>query len=133
MKITNLENSKKLREAGFEDCAIYAWYVDEENNHWLQEIARASNTVINSRGEKVGVTYAARAYDLETLIEALPKQIAIGEGRSPVSSFIFSKAGIGYAQKPAIEFQEFILHHESQSLADAAALLWLLLKSKTLI
>jgi hypothetical protein len=72
-------------------------------------------------------------YDLETILEALPTKIARGEGRAPTSSFIFTKDGMGYAQKPQIEFQEFIEHHENASLADTAARLLILLHEKGLI
>ena len=71
MKTTNYEISKQLAEAGFEDGYIYAWYFDLEGLPWIQEIQHAKNIAVNRHGEETRLTFAAPAYDLETILEAL--------------------------------------------------------------
>ena len=75
MKTTNFEISKKLKEAGFEDSYIYAWYSDSEGLPWIQEIQHAKPTAVNKYREEVKLTFTAPAYDLETLLDALPDSI----------------------------------------------------------
>ena len=116
MKTTNYEISKQLAEAGFKDDFEFGYTHDGQFTNYY--------------GNIVSDRIKTPAYDLETLLEALPSKIARGEGRSPTSSFIFTKDGIGYAQKPQIEFQEFINQQENESLADTAARLWLKLKQE---
>ena len=75
MKTTSYEISKKLKEAGFEDSYIYAWYSDLEGLPWIQEIQHAKPTAVNKYREEVKLTFTAPAYDLETLLDALPDSI----------------------------------------------------------
>ncbi len=124
MKATNYEISKQLAEAGFKSAINWAWV---KLNGDLLRVHLSQLHLVHTELEKI------IAYDLETILEALPTKIAIGEGRAPISFFTFTKNGMGYARKPQIEFQEFIQHHENESLADTAARLLLSLHKKNLI
>lgn len=155
MKTTSYGISKKLKEAGFEDSYIYAWYSDSEGLPWIQEIQHAKPTAVNKYGEEVKLTFTAPAYDLETLIDALPDSIT-REYKSKVNwevkafreRLIIEKEEIryscddienaddanryfneyGYMQDISI-FKKF----NDKSLADTAGRLWLLLKEKGLV
>ena len=132
MKITSYEISKQLAEAGFAEAgsdaspnwSCWAWV---KLNGDLLGLHLSQFHLVDPKLEKIA------AYNLETILDALPPKIARGEGRSPTSSFIFTKNGMGYAQKPQIEFQEFINRQENESLADTAAKLWLKLKKEGLV
>lgn len=122
MKTTSYEISKKLKEAGFEDSYIYAWYSDSEGLPWIQEIRHAKPTVVNKYGEEVKLTFSAPAYDLETILDALKqtgKRIMI-----VVKSDIW---GINF------NYEFNIYSKENESLADTAGRMWLLLKEKGLV
>lgn len=43
---------------------------------WIQEIKHAKPTVVNKYDKELKLTFTAPAYDLETLLEALPKYVA---------------------------------------------------------
>ena len=121
-KTTSYEISKKLKEAGFEDSYIYAWYSDSEGLPWIQEIQHAKPTAVNKYGEEVKLTYIAPAYDLETLLDALKqtgKRIMIA-GKS-------DNWGINFDY----EFNKY--SQENESLADVAGKMWLMLKEKGII
>ncbi len=62
MKTTNYEISKKLKEAGFEAETDFYWYCYDKGQE-MRHIADA-----DGRGN-------VKAYDLETLLDALPKKI----------------------------------------------------------
>jgi len=128
MKTTSYEISKKLAEVGLSEQLGFCDYYYNKYKQ-LKIIGQESYT--DDEPEETMVD--CFAYDLETILEALPKQIERGEGRSPTSSFIFTKAGMGYAQKPQFEFREFLVCYENESLADTAARLLILLHNKGLI
>ena len=119
MKTTNYEISKKLKEAGFEDSYIYAWYSDSEGLPWIQEIQHAKPTAVNKYREEVKLTFTAPAYDLETILDALKqpdKRIII------VIKSDYCEIGFGH------HFDK--CSKENESFADTAGRLWLMLKEK---
>ena len=118
-KTTSYEISKKLKEAGFEDSYIYAWYSDSEGLPWVQEIQHAKPTAVNKYGEKVKLTYIAPAYDLETLLDALKQT-----GKRIMIEIKSDNWGINFAY----EFNKY--SKENESLADTAGKMWLMLKEK---
>lgn len=120
-KTTSYEISKKLKEAGFEDSYIYAWYSDSEGLPWIQEIQHAKPTAVNKYGEEVKLTFTAPAYDLETLLYALPK---INK-----QEYLLCSGGIVYLNDDYISVGK----EKNESLADTAGRMWLLLKEKGLI
>lgn len=136
MKTTNYEISKQLAEAGFRAKTDFCWYeyktINGSPNINLCYIG--DDCDFDSKPMQPPLDERSTlCFDLETILEALPPKIARGEGRSPTSSFIFTKNGMGYAQKPQIEFQEFINRQVNESLADTVAKLWLKLKKEGLV
>jgi hypothetical protein len=120
-KTTNYEISKKLAEIGF----------DKETNFYFTEIApdkfKAEYYTNNNK------YFLLKSYDLETLLDALPEKIKVGIDRAPQSKFYFDKISFGYAKEPKIEFQFYCRIQKSESLADTAGRLIILLESKNLI
>ena len=155
MKTTSYEISKKLEEAGFKASYIYAWYSDSEGLPWVQEIQQVKPTAINKYGKEVKLTFTAPAYDLETLLDALPDSITReykskedGEVREFKETLKIDKYEICYrcnnienaddANRYYQEYgymQEFSIYNFSNtgSLADTAGRMWLMLKEKGII
>jgi len=127
-KTTNYEISKKLAEIGFKagNWAEYVWAKDEDG-----DIGCETKGVIGLRWGKH--EELCESYDLETLLDALPEKIKVGIDRTPQSKFYFDKISFGYAKEPKIEFQFYCRIQESESLADTAGRLIILLESKNLI
>ena len=126
MKTTSYEISKKLEEAGFEASYIYAWYSDSEGLPWVQEIQHVKPTAINKYGKEVKLTFTAPAYDLETLLDALPNATEI------IISSLTGKR-IFYLDSNIRGNEISITIEENESLADTAGRMWLMLKEKGLI
>lgn len=139
MKTTSYEISKKLKEAGFEAETDFYWYC-YDNGQQMRHIADA-----DGKGN-------VKAYDLETLIDALPdfitreyKSKEDGEVREFRERLKIEKEEIryscddienaddtnrfyqeyGYMQDISI-FKKF----NNESLADTAGKMWLMLKEK---
>ena len=125
MKTTNYEISKQLKEAGFEASYIYAWYSDSEGLPWIQEI-HAKPTAINKYGKEVKLTFTAPAYDLETILDALPNTTEI-----IISSLTGER--IFYLDSNIRGNEVSIAIEENESLADTAGKMWLELKKKNLL
>ena len=143
MKTTSYEISKKLKEAGFEAETNFYWYC-YDNGREMRHIADA-----DGKGD-------VEAYDLETLLDALPDFITReykSKNDSSVNKFkerlIIEKNEIRYscddienaddANRYFNEYgymQEFSVHNfkfNNESLADIAGKMWLLLKEKGII
>ena len=118
MKVTSYEISKKLKEIGFKteteinwveyqkydrDKEIITWHEDERVETWES---------VNS---------LCRAYDLETILEALPRRI---EGQQKLC---FDKDSFGYFEAESIK------RLQKESLTDCAARMLILLHEKGLI
>lgn len=124
MKTTNYENSKKLAEIGFKA---------ETKNEVYNE-----NYVVN--GEE-----PLPSYDLETLLEALPKEIELDRDNNFKEGFLklqygrWHIKGIGYfcAEDAPIylggEIALAVSFEGNESLADTAARLLILLHEKNII
>ena len=139
---TNFEISKKLKEAGFDAETDFFWYCYDKGQE-MRHIADA-----DGKGN-------VKAYDLETIIDALPdfitkeyKSKEDGEVREFRERLIIEKEEIryscddienaddanrfyqeyGYMQDISI-FKKF----NDKSLADTAGKMWLLLKEKGVV
>ena len=125
MKTTSYEISKKLKEAGFEDSYIYAWYSDLEGLPWIQEIQHAKPTAVNKYREEVKLTFTAPAYDLETILDALPARIEKNEKlydlllRHNILGYYATSLKLDYDN---IQLDDYIfeLYDHDKSLADTA-------------
>lgn len=149
-KTTSYEISKKLEEAGFKASYIYAWYTDSEGSSWIQEIQHVKPTAINRYGKEVKLTFIAPAYDLETLLDALPESIQYKSSdwyylflRAP-SRFSETNKTLGYYNECSEYMDNFMMGCEdgifevsklspNESLADTAGKMWLILKEKGLV
>lgn len=130
MKLTSYEISKKLKEAGFEAEAEYYWH-EINDKIGLHHVARAGFGGIKS-------------YDLETTLDALPKQCQVswyGElGKSQaVLRLTIEKDKIFY-NHASDELRNAMYWREkeaqktgNESLADTAGKMWLMLKEKGLV
>lgn len=129
-KTTNFEISKKLKEAGFDAEADYYWHS------------------INAKIELLHVARAGlgdvKSYDLETILDALPKQYLVswyGElGKSQaILRLTIEKDKILYNHdsdelRNAMYWREKEVQKTgNESLADTAGKMWLLLKEKGLV
>ena len=146
-KTTSYEISKKLKEAGFEADADYYWVENKE------EIICVNIYVFSdymSGGKKL-----CHAYDLETILDALPDSIIReykSKNDSSVNKFkerlIIEKNEIRYscddienADDANRYYQEYgymqdislFKKFNDNSLADTAGKMWLLLKEKEII
>ena len=140
MKTTNYEISKQLKEAGFEASYIYAWYSDSEGLPWVQEIQYVKPTAINKYGKEVKLTFTAPAYDLETILDALPKKIEFKEKEycfwmqwSGSSDCYLMGYVHGNLRATELEVWREDENKNSESLADTAGRMWLELKKKNLL
>lgn len=140
MKTTSYEISKKLAEIGFKAECAYLWFEPDQAirvGDWITPI----NKIEIHNKEKItylpdnNISYPA--YDLETLIEALPDFINIWDG----GNLEIAKDSIGYrisygnpvdCDYDTLETY-FINKDENESLTDTAARLLILLAEKGLI
>jgi hypothetical protein len=131
MKTTNFENSKKLAEIGFKADTKNWWMLSafNEPTHQLKTYNRFE--------DYVGDNY--RAYDLETILEALPKTLTIDE-RRPTICHIKLKIFFDVDGKNYIGYQSFegfhpklTLEQGNESLVDTAARLLIALHEADLI
>jgi len=140
MKTTSYEISKKLKEAGFEAETNFYWYC-YDNGREMRHIADA-----DGKGD-------VEAYDLETLLDALPESIQYKKYKSSDWYYLFLRAPsrfsetnktLGYYNECSEYMDNFRMGCEdgifevsklspNESLADTAGRMWLLLKEKGLI
>jgi hypothetical protein len=140
MKTTSYEISKKLKEAGFEAETNFYWYC-YDNGREMRHIADA-----DGKGD-------VEAYDLETLLDALPESIQYKKYKSSDWYYLFLRAPsrfsetnktLGYYNKCSEYMDNFRMGEEhgifevsklspNESLADVAGKMWLMLKEKGLI
>ena len=140
--MTNFEISKKLKEAGFEAETDFYWYC-YDNGQQMRHIADA-----DGKGN-------VKAYDLETILDALPDSITReykskenGEVKKFKEKLIIEKNEIRYscddienADDANRYFQEYgymqdigvFKKFDENSLADTAGRMWLELKEKNLL
>ena len=136
MKTTSYEISKKLKEAGFEAEADYNFIERNNQKAFLINIKELSGIEIMN---EIGVFI--KAYDLETLLDALPKKLANKYGKKHALKLSYDTKlnWIYYADKEdyILFFNDYayceIKSQENESLADTAGRMWLMLKEKGLI
>lgn len=129
MKTTNYEISKKLKEAGFDAQSSFFWC---ELGKDLIKIHISQSHSVPESIDKI------KAYDLETLLDALPKKIKFKEKEY---CFWMQWSGcsdcyiMGYVHGNlrATELEVSRYDDENKSLADIAGEMWLILKKKGLI
>ena len=143
MKTTSYEISKKLEEAGFKAETNFYWYRYYDDGLRMRHIADA-----DGKGD-------VEAYDLETILDALPDSITReykskedGEVREFKETLKIDKYEICYrcnnienaddANRYYQEYgymQEFSIYNFSNtgSLADTAGKMWLMLKEKGIV
>ena len=150
MKTTNYEISKQLKEAGFKGGYIFAWYddPDPESLPWIQEI-QAKPIAVNRYGKEIKLTFSAPAYDLETILDALPAFIMYNRYKDTFLDknarcyYLFlGNNTLGYYGE-CHEYRdnysmgdgifEFSKSSLNESLADTAGRMWLQLKKKNLL
>ena len=132
MKTTNYEISKQLAEAGFAAATEFYWVKWLEGEPELVHEKEQTPALI----EKVG------AWDLETILEALPKNIITYPDEKiteqPIEKLRLEMDEIGYYFSDKDDYGRdncftYLHREESESLADCAAKLWLKLKKENLI
>ena len=132
MKTTNYLISKQLAEAGFEAETQFYWVKWLEGEPELVHEKEQTPALI----EKVG------AWDLETILEALPKNIITYPDEKiteqPIEKLRLEMDEIGYYFSDKDDYGRdncftYLHREESESLADTAARLLLLLHENNLI
>ena len=129
MKTTNFEISKKLKEAGFEAESSFFWCRLDKD---LIRIHISQSHSVPESIDKI------KAYDLETILDALPAFI---EHNNITYALWVWNNGIGYYPNYDKYSGEGVYNMENgiyefgddESLADTAGRLWLMLKEKGLI
>lgn len=122
MKTTNYKISKQLAEAGFRTETEFYWA------KWHKE---GESEIMTTNQETPNLFEAVPAYDLETILEALPKNIDIKNKTYGLRVHFSADIFIGYQDFQGFHL-EFNFMKESKSLADVAARLWLKLKKEGL-
>ena len=120
MKKTSYETSKKLAEAGFKAETDFYWVKWNAGEPELVHEKEQTPALI----EKVG------AWDLETILEALPAKLTHGKltSRPQIS---YDRNDFWKVYYPLSEYE--VNGGSSESLADTAAKLWLKLKKEGLV
>ena len=111
-KTTSYEISKKLKEAGFDAKSSFFWCRLDKD---LVRIHISQSHSVPESIDKI------KAYDLETILDALPK---INK-----QEYLLCSGGIVYLNDDYISVGK----EKNESLADTAGKMWLLLKEKGLI
>ena len=117
MKTTNFEISKQLAEAGFKRETEFGYDKSGQIDYPI-----CNNSLIH-----------IKCYDLETILEALPNFIenVTGTGNCLVIDVAFGE--IHYEGDSDNDAMFITTTEENESLADAAAKLWLKLKKEGLV
>ena len=132
MKTTNYEISKQLAEAGFEaETEFYCVKWNEGEPELVHESQQTPNLI-----------ESVPAWDLETILEALPKNIITYPDEKiteqPIEKLRLEMDEIGYYFSDKDDYGRdncftYLHREESESLADCAARLWLKLKQEGLV
>lgn len=129
MKVTSYEISKKLAKIGFKAGTEFYWSLNENGKPFNFRIT----THILQFSEYGWETFDRYgAYDLETILEALPEWIHDKETCSSEESLELTKNCIQYSSTLSFNYHR-VDRQENESLADTAARLLILLESKGLI
>ena len=132
MKTTSYEISKQLAEAGFEaETEFYCVKWNEGEPELVHESQQTPNLI-----------ESVPAWDLETILEALPKNIITYPDEKiteqPIEKLRLEMDEIGYYFSDKDDYGRdncftYLHREESESLADCAARLWLKLKQEGLV
>jgi len=121
-KTTNYEISKKLKEIGF----------DKETNFYFTEVAPDKFEAQYYTNNKEYLLL--KSYDLETLLDALPKELNLFLGKTWLSLNLSNKSqSIGYGSEEEYAPEFYFIKEENESLADTAGRLLIILHEKNLI
>jgi|GEM_PF-1889276 len=130
MKTTNYEISKELAEAGFEQKFPPAFYHVNSNGTLYYRTAQKEYS--NLKG-----IFNVKSYDLETILEALPKQhdfFSRGIGKYELRIWYHEgKAFVGYQNYTGFDKVMTFEQEQNESIADTAARLLILLHEKGLV
>ena len=126
MKTTNYEISKKLKEIGFRTRSdfyyTYAYTTEDDRDVFFVDYCRS---------EPIGKCYPA--YDLETILDALPDEKYDKEVASFSEVLELSKDYICYDSELPKDRKFIIWREEKESLADTAARLLIKLVEKGMV
>lgn len=136
MKTTNYEISRQLAEAGFKGEHDFSWY-KKKSGKKLLNYSRCGTVIFQNSKDRILDYYefCFPAYDLETILEALPKRIDINGVGCRFEMYSFADLdrneliSIGYMRTRNFT----VLSSKNESLADTAAKMWLKLKKENLI
>ena len=118
IKVTSYLISKKLAEIGFwGNCDTIFWY-DKNGNLDYDQVG-----ITLTREQQAEATLA---YDLETILTALPKRISRGKDYSDYK-LTLSHSDVAYEMKYGTWEESIISRNPGESLADCAARLLILL------
>lgn len=129
MKTTNYEISKQLAEAGFE----------AETQFYLVKWLEGEPELVHENQQTPNLIESVPAYDLETILEALPNFIENknkGENLFYKSNCLIIDVAFGeihYEGDSDNDAMFITTAEENESLADCAAKMWLKLKKENLI
>ena len=131
-KTTSYEISKKLKEAGFDKGSAF--------DHFKSKCGGGGIFYV-WEGIKGGYEEEFFSYDLETILDALPKKLANKYGKNGALKLSYDTKlnWIYYADKEdyILFFNDYafceIKSQENESLADTAGRMWLLLKEKGIV
>jgi|SanBayMetagenome_1026888.scaffolds.fasta_scaffold46899_3 hypothetical protein len=138
MKTTSYKISKQLAEVGFNKYKIpateYCWHHDNFGSTRFLVGAELEDKTTQTLVSEYKIY---PAYDLETLLEALPKQhdfFSRGVGKYELRIWYHeNKMFIGYQNFDGFDKLLTFEQEENESLADCAAKLWLKLKKEGLV
>jgi len=120
MKTTSYEISKKLAEIGFKQSSTIGWFNSKCGGGGRFHVPD---------GIRDGYTLECYSFDLETILEALPKIV----NGMPLKMRLDRSGHMGYSSGHAEEQQFICFKRKNESLADTAARLLILLHKKGLI
>lgn len=131
-KTTSYKISKKLKEARFGKGSAFAHFKSKCGGGGIFYVWE---------GIKMGYEEEFFSYDLETLLDALPKKLAnkYGKKHALKLSYDTKLSCIYYSDEKDITFRfddgerYEVESQENESLADGAGKMWLLLKEKGLV
>jgi hypothetical protein len=124
MKTTDFELSKKLAEIGFKKTSTIAFFSSK---------CGGGGRFVVSDGFKDGYNLDCYSFDLETILEALQENFQCDIKISATEIEIENKPRPTHQFEYLKFWEEFTERKENESLADTAARLLILLKSKNLI
>ena len=134
MKTTSYIISKQLAEAGFKREHDFSWYKNESGKKLLNHSRCGTVTFQNSEKKILDYyEYCFPAYDLETILDALPNFIANKNKGENCLVIDVAFGEIHYEGDSDNETMFITTTEENESLADTAAKMWLKLKKEGLV